>query len=207
MKQSFAVKQASIYVAVIVAAAAVGFALQQAMLKGRPASVQSAPPVAASPMPQRLPEFSLVNRAGETQSINSWPGKSLIVNFWATWCGPCRKEIPLLQSIAKARAAEGFQVVGVAVDFRDDVLKYADKMKIEYPILIGEQDGLAAINALGIDPVGFPFTVFTDSQGRIVGTHVGELHADEAKLILDTIRQVNEGKLDFASAKRRLKEG
>ena len=95
-------------------------------------------------------------------------------------------------------------MVGIAVDFRDDVLKYADKMHIDYPLLIGEQDGLAAINAFGVDAVGFPFTVFTDTQGRIVTTHLGELHADEAKLILDTIREVNEGKLELGAAKKRL---
>ena len=194
-----------IFAVVIVAAAAIGFVLQHTFTHRERAPIQPSPPAATqSSLPERLPEFSLTNRAGQPQSISSWPGKSLIINFWATWCGPCKKEIPLLLSIAKARGSEGFQVVGIAVDFRDDVLKYADKMHIDYPLLIGEQDGLAAINSFGVDAVGFPFTVFTDTRGRIVTTHLGELHADEAKLILDTIREVNEGKLELGAAKKRL---
>ena len=72
--------------------------------------------------------------------LQHWPGKSLIVNFWATWCAPCRREIPLLEQLQAEHGAEGFQVIGVAVDFRDKVLAYAEEMKIDYPLLIGEQE-------------------------------------------------------------------
>ena len=72
--------------------------------------------------------------------------------------------------------AEGFQIVGVAVDFREDVLKYAKEIGIDYPVLIGEQDGLDAVNKFGQGSLGFPFTVFTDNQQRIVLFHLGEIH-------------------------------
>ena len=94
----------------------------------------------------KLPEFSLKNREGTQQSIYSWPGKSLIINFWATWCTPCRREIPLLMSLQEQYAADGFQLVGIAIDFREDVLKYAEATHINYPLLIGEQDGLNAVD-------------------------------------------------------------
>lgn len=142
-----------------------------------------------------LPTFSLKNRNGELQSINSWPGKSLIINFWATWCAPCRREIPMLMSLQKEHAAEGFQLVGIAVDFREDVLKYADTNKIDYPLLIGEQDGLNAVDAFGIEAVGFPYTVFTDAQSNIITTFIGELHQEQTKLILSTINKINRGTL------------
>lgn len=152
-------------------------------------------------MPEVLPEFSLQNREGTVQSIKAWPGKSMIVNFWATWCAPCRREIPLLNELNRTRSAEGFQIVGVAVDFRDDVLRYATDIGIEYPILIGEQDGIDAVTAFGVQAVGFPFTAFTDSQGRIINLHLGELTAPQAQVILDTIARVNTGELTPAIAR------
>ena len=99
----------------------------------------------------------------------------MIVNFWATWCAPCRREIPLLRRFRQSTADEGFQVVGVAVDFREDVLKYAKEIGIDYPLLIGEQDGLDAVSKFGLGSLGFPFTVFTDNQHRIIVFHLGEL--------------------------------
>lgn len=170
---------------------------------------QVAAPVAESAPASRppvltLPEFSLKNRAGELQSIHAWPGKSLIVNFWATWCAPCRREIPLLMELQQQHAADGVQLVGIAVDFRDDVLKYADTMKIDYPLLIGEQDGLNAVDAFGIEAVGFPYTVFTDAQGNIITTYIGELHKQQAELILDTIKRVNKGEVTAGAARTEL---
>jgi thiol-disulfide isomerase/thioredoxin len=119
----------------------------------------------------------------------------LIVNFWATWCAPCRKEIPLLKDIAKNEAKAGFVVVGIAVDFRDSVLKFADEIKIDYPLLIGEQDGLAAADAFGVRSLGLPFTAFTDNQGRIVTLLMGELTPQKAKIILNAVKRVNKGEL------------
>ena len=142
-----------------------------------------------------LPDFSLPNRAGEKQSIRSWPGKSMIINFWATWCAPCRKEIPLLKEIAKEQSKDGFQVVGIAIDFRDDVLKYADEIKMDYPLLIGEQEGLAAADAFGVNAAGLPFTVFTDARGRIVTLLMGELTREKSKIILAGVQRVNKGEL------------
>jgi thiol-disulfide isomerase/thioredoxin len=156
---------------------------------------------------ERVPEFQLADRAGQMRSLADWQGKSLIVNFWATWCAPCRREIPLLQQIANDHRDEGFEVIGIAVDFRDKVLAYADEMKIEYPLLIGEQEALDAAAAFGIESIGFPFTVFTDAQGRIVAAHMGELHAPEAEVILRSVRAVNAGQQTPAQARAEITAG
>lgn len=193
--------------AIAIAAGAIGFFAYRLT-----ASPDAAPPVVAelqrpaAGTPEMLPEFSLQNREGQLQSIKDWPRKSMIVNFWATWCAPCRREIPLLNELNRTRAAAGFQIVGIAVDFREDVLKYADEIGIDYPILIGEQDGLDAVNAFGVEAVGFPFTVFTDSQGRIINLHIGELKAPQAQVILDTITRVNAGELTPATARTAVAE-
>jgi thiol-disulfide isomerase/thioredoxin len=164
----------------------------------------------ASPMAglvDTLPEFELADRNGDLKSLRDWQGKSLIVNFWATWCAPCRREIPLLQAIEREHADDGFQVVGIAVDFREKVLEYADEMKITYPLLIGEQEALDAAAAFGIDAVGFPFTIFTDNSGRVIVAHMGELHAPEADVILDAVTAVNSGAQTPEQARRTIEAG
>lgn len=155
----------------------------------------------AAGVPEVLPDFTLADIDDQPRSIRSWEGKSMIVNFWATWCAPCRREIPLLNKIQDEHGAEGFQIVGVAVDFREDVVKYAQEIGIDYPILIGEQDGLDAVNKFGLGSLGFPFTVFTDNQQRIVMFHVGELHPEQAEVVLDAVRKVNSGELTPAAAR------
>lgn len=190
------------YAIVVLVAVVIGFlaAREWRQHRAAPETAIAAAPAARPPV-LTLPEFSLKNREGSLQSVHSWPGKSLILNFWATWCAPCRREIPLLMELQQRYADAGFQVVGIAVDFREDVLKYADTMKISYPLLIGEQDGLAAVDAFGIEAVGFPYTVFTDAQGNIITTHIGELHQEQAELILDAIQRVNQGRLTINAAR------
>lgn len=194
------------YLLVAVLAVAIGFFAAKSWRNPTtpPATEAATAAPAARPPVLTLPEFSLENRAGERQSVNSWPGKSLVLNFWATWCAPCRREIPLLKELQKQHEADGVQIVGIAVDFREDVLKYADTMKIDYPLLIGEQDGLAAVDAFGIEAVGFPYTVFTDAKGNIVTTHIGELHKEQAELILGTIKKINTGELAVNTARTQL---
>jgi thiol-disulfide isomerase/thioredoxin len=202
----------SAYVAVAAIAAAVGFLAYWTLLKPRaameivegPIEVQeaAAEPVAEdNALPETLPDFTLGDLSGTPRSIRSWPGKSMIVNFWATWCAPCRREIPLLRELQKNHGQEGFQVVGVAVDIREDVAKFVQEIGIDYPILVGEQDGLDAVNKFGQGSIGFPFTVFTDNQGRIVLFHLGEIHKEDADVLLGAVRQVNEGKLTPEAAR------
>jgi thiol-disulfide isomerase/thioredoxin len=203
----------SVYVAVAAIAAAAGFLIYRYAVVQRVEVVEgpiAVRPVAEQPvaaaeesgeLPATLPDFTLGDLEGQPRSIRSWPGKSMIVNFWATWCAPCRREIPLLRELQQKHGAEGFQIVGVAVDFRDDVVKYAKDMGIDYPILTGEQDGLDAVMKFGQGSMGFPFTVFTDNQQRIVLFHLGEIKKEQADVLLGAVRQVNEGKLSPEAAR------
>ncbi|HNR22176.1 MAG TPA: TlpA disulfide reductase family protein [Steroidobacteraceae bacterium] len=157
----------------------------------------------AREIPERLPEFTLKDRDGVPRTLAHWAGRPLLVNFWATWCAPCRREIPLLTSLRAEHADEGLEVIGIAVDFREDVLKYAEEIGLEYPLLIGEQDGLEAAAAFGVEPL-FPFSVFSDRQGRIVAVRIGELHADEAAFILDRVREVGANRLELPVAQQQI---
>jgi thiol-disulfide isomerase/thioredoxin len=200
------------FVAIGVAAAVAGFAIYRYGIEPRlapAADQQQGPPIAEavpvppsgqvkeSPpaVPATLPDFTLADLEAKPRSILDWPGKSMVVNFWATWCAPCRREIPLLLELQKQHGSEGFQVVGVAVDFRDDVVKYVKEIGIDYPVLVGEQDGIEAVNKFGQGSIGFPFTVFTDNKQRVVLFHLGEIHKVEMDVLLDAVRRVNAGEL------------
>jgi thiol-disulfide isomerase/thioredoxin len=165
-----------------------------------------APPLPVQRVPEVLPELALPGLDGTPHRLTDWKGRLLVVNFWATWCEPCRREIPLLRSLRRERATDRLEVVGIAIDFRDAAQKYARDTGIDYPVLVGEQGGLEAVAAFGMDPV-LPFTAFADSAGRIITLKVGELHRDEADFILDRMRELERGHLSVASAREQIAAG
>jgi thiol-disulfide isomerase/thioredoxin len=155
-------------------------------------------------VPETRPEFTLKNLKGEPVAMSHWQGKAVVVNFWATWCGPCQREIPLLNRMAAEYGPKGLHIVGIAVDFAEDVQKFVAKTPLDYPTLVGEEDGAAAATAFGIDSLAFPFTAFTDKQGRVLSVHLGELHEPELRVILDAIVAVDAGKMSLADARAKI---
>jgi thiol-disulfide isomerase/thioredoxin len=162
-----------------------------------PAEPESKP--AGKTIPSKLPDITLADRDGKPTRLASFGGRPLMVNFWATWCAPCRREIPLLNKIRMQRRAQNAEIVGVAVDFKDEVLKFVANVPLSYPLLIGEEDGLAAAEAFGMG-MAFPFSVFSDSQNRILTIKIGELHEDEANFAFDRLRDIDNGVVTLAEA-------
>jgi thiol-disulfide isomerase/thioredoxin len=158
-------------------------------------------------VPTRLPSFSLRDLAGKLTPIGAWSGNSLVINFWATWCAPCRREIPLLKTLGSEWAGRGMTVVGIAVDDPEKVRTFAAQFKIDYPLLIGEQDALDVAAKFGMDSPGFPFTVFTDRRGEVVTLFVGELHRPQADFILSVVQNLNEDRVQLPAARRAIAEG
>ena len=161
-----------------------------------PATEPEAP---AKAIPDKLPDITLANLEGKPTALASFAGRPLMVNFWATWCAPCRREIPLLNKIRMQRKSQNAEIVGIAVDFKDEVLAFVKKTPISYPVLMGEEDGLAAAEAFGMG-MGLPFSVFVDSQNRILTIKVGELHEDEANFAFDRLRDIDNGLLTREAA-------
>jgi len=197
-----------LFAAVLVVAAGIGGYFAYFLFQPKPA-LQPAPVATASApqpdssaaaeaslpkkkIPDALPDITLADKAGKPTRLSSFGGRPLMINFWATWCAPCRREIPLLNKIREQRKAQNAEIVGVAVDFKEDVLKFLEKTPVSYPLLIGEEDGLAAAESFGMG-MAFPFSVFVDSQNRILAIKIGELHEDEANFAFDRLRDIDKG--------------
>jgi len=126
-----------------------------------------------------LPEFTLLDVEGNTRNHSEWEGKVLVINFWATWCPPCIREIPIFVKLQEQYAARDLQFLGIAInDSRQAVQDFIKEQGINYPILSGE-NAIYLAQSLGNDNAGLPFTVIIDRQNRIVSRHLGDMNQQE----------------------------
>ena len=128
-----------------------------------------------------LSVHSIENETGEAQytpdSIKNLLGDKLtLVNFWASWCAPCREEMPLFEAMYQRGRAKGFQVVGIAIDSPDNAKPMLDSMGITYPILYAQQTGMTVMQSAG-NPQGLlPFTLLLDENGEMIDHVLGLVH-------------------------------
>jgi len=124
---------------------------------------------------QRLMLASFSDLGGKPQSLSQWRGKVLVVNFWATWCTPCREEVPALINVRRKYAPNGVEIVGIAIDNVSKVREYAEEMHIDYILLIAGMESLNISKDLGNKAGVLPFTVVLDRDGKVAYTHAGAL--------------------------------
>jgi thiol-disulfide isomerase/thioredoxin len=161
-----------------VAAGAAGFAFNA----WRTAPGRASPADTEGLLALRLPDLD--NRL---QTIADWKGKVVVVNFWATWCGPCRDEIPLFVKLQSQYAARGLQFIGIAIDRPEKVRPFAREFGMNFPILIGGFDTLELGRKIGNKAGVLPFTVVLGRDGRIVATAVGAAKPEKFEPLLKSL--------------------
>lgn len=159
----------SVILAVVIAAAAGGYwlAVRSHHAPPRPTlPTMAAPPATATP-------FALHDVDGTVHHMEDWKGKVIVLNFWATYCPPCREEIPVFSAVQKQYRGDGLQIIGVAIDKAQQVKDFRNTLRVNYPLLIGGHEGLQLLSKYG-DVAGLlPYSVVIDRNGRVRATKLG----------------------------------
>jgi peroxiredoxin len=130
---------------------------------------------------------ALPDVAGQQQSLGQWRGKVLVVNFWATWCTPCREEMPEFVKAQDEFGERGLQFVGVAIDQADKVQAFATELGLNYPTLIGGYGAVELSKTMGNRLGALPFTIILDRKGRVVHTQLGPLRDSQLRSIISQL--------------------
>lgn len=138
----------------------------------------------ATGTPEYAPAFKLKDLDDKLRSSKQWQGKVMMVNFWASWCPPCRREIPAFIKLQAAYAKQGLVIIGIALDNKQNIVDFTDPMDINYPVLMAEKQGVALARAYGNRLGVLPYTVIVDRSGKIIYTHRSELTFDAAEKVI-----------------------
>jgi thiol-disulfide isomerase/thioredoxin len=130
----------------------------------------------------RFPDLS-----GRPRRLAEWRGQPILCNFWASWCAPCREELPLLDAAQREHAAIGLQVVGIAIDSAVNIRQYLKSVPVGYTVLIAEGSAIDLMRRLGNSNAALPFTVTLDRAGRLRQRKLGAYTAAELKAELATL--------------------
>lgn len=149
----------------------------------------------------QYPQFTLKDLDGEDREFSQWQGRHRLLNFWATWCAPCRREIPVLKAFQEQQGEDGILVMGIAVDLMEEVLVYAEAAAFNYPILVGEEDAMAVAESSGIEFIAMPFTMIVSRDGEYLGAYLGELHESELADIDNILTRLDAGEITNDEAK------
>lgn len=189
----------------LVAATLAGFVLQQNLSHKNDAAAPQPETSGIDEKPAaQLVASNVVALENYEKQIAEWNGESRLINFWATWCAPCRREIPLLKQLQSEKAEKKLQVVGIAVDNMEDVVAYAEQAQFNYPILVGQEAAMDAAASSGVEFIGLPFTLIVAGDGTLVSTHMGEIQQTHVDRIVAIMQDLEIGALDLVGAREAL---
>lgn len=148
--------------------------------EGQVAAATDARSVSGDPIVgQPRPDYTLGSVDGSRVSASDFDGKVVLVNFWATWCAPCREEMPMLMELREQHAAQGLEVVGIAMDDVQRARDFVAELGIEYPNLVGATDVMAAMQLYGNASGTLPYSVLVNRAGEIAWVKLGILERPE----------------------------
>ncbi|MBI1906438.1 MAG: TlpA family protein disulfide reductase [Rhodocyclales bacterium] len=174
MKRSIRI---TLFIIVAGAATLTGYLTQKGM---QPAAAKA--DASEALMAVRLPDLQ-----GVEQGLEQWRGKVMVVNYWATWCPPCIKEIPEFSSVSRRYADQPVQFVGISIDDADKVKAFRDQYDVPYPLLIATLDALEITAELGNEAQALPFTLIVDPKGAIRHAKLGTLSESELEGKIDAL--------------------
>ena len=145
------------------------------------------PPTPASTaigVPEHRLDFTLQDLNDQPRQLSEWDGKVVLLNFWATWCPPCRKEMPDFIELREEIGEQGFEVIGVALDRAGPVQNFIDEIGVEYPILLAEQEGITIMLRYGNQLATLPYSVIIDQSGQVVEAFRKEVNKQQLLTII-----------------------
>lgn len=167
------VRQLLIYLALAALAIMTGFMLRTQLMGGSPSVLSSE---ASQQGAKAIFAANLPDLQGENQIISQWLGNVIVVNFWATWCTPCREEIPEFIETQEKFRDQGLVFVGIAIDQADKVKMFSQEFGINYPVLVGSLNTWSLLEAAGNRQSALPYTVVINRSGEIVETYLGRVN-------------------------------
>jgi thiol-disulfide isomerase/thioredoxin len=173
--------------ALVAIVAAGGGVLASRWLNNGDAEIAQAAQPAHQSAVEQLWTAPVTNVDGKPQSLSLLKGHPIVVNFWASWCGPCVEEMPALSQLQREYAKKGIQFVGLGVDSEKNVQEFLHKVKVAYPVYVTGFGGADLARAFGNNAGGLPFTVVIDANGNVRSTKLGQIDPAVLRQTLDAL--------------------
>jgi len=141
----------------------------------------------ASLIGQQSPDYRLADTNGNWIESADFEGRVVLLNFWATWCKPCREEMPMLADLREGIKSRGFEVVGIAIDDVASARAFVEDLGIQYPNLVGATDVMGVMAAFGNAEGMLPYSVLVGSRGIVQWAHFGALEEDALRHEIDKL--------------------